>query len=249
MEKLVQSASRDRMNLKPPIDECQGILLIDKPIGKTSFSLVAALRRILHVRKIGHAGTLDPFATGVMVMLVGRAMTRLSDRFLCDDKEYIAQVHLGISTDTYDCDGSVILTSPIIPTETEIHEVIQKFQGEVEQIPPMHSAKKVNGKKLYELARKGKVIERKPVTVKLETEFLKYEYPYLNIRVKCSKGTYVRSIADDMGKILGCGAHLSALQRTRSGPFKIEDCYEGSKLFNQPIDPDAVRGALFYPAM
>lgn len=229
------------------MDECQGILLIDKPIGKTSFSLVAALRRILGVRKIGHAGTLDPFATGVMVMLVGRSMTRLSDRFLCEDKEYIAQVHLGISTDTYDCDGKVVLTSSVIPSETEILEIIQKFQGKIEQIPPMHSAKKVNGKKLYELARKGKEIERKPVTVTLETEFLNYEYPHLNIRVKCSKGTYVRSIAYDMGKMLGCGAHLSALKRTRSGPFSIENCLDGSQLFNQPVDLEQVRKALFYP--
>lgn len=243
------SANPDLMKLKahPHTEDCQGILLIDKPIGKTSFSLVSALRRILGVRKIGHAGTLDPFATGVMVLLIGRDMTRLSDRFLCEDKEYIAQVYLGASTDTHDCDGKVTSTSPLIPSEEEIHEILQKFQGQTEQIPPMHSAKKVNGKKLYELARKGKVIERRPVTVNLETKFLKYEYPYLDIHVKCSKGTYIRTIADDMGKLLGCGAHLSALRRTRSGQFKIEDCLDGSLLFNQPVDKDLVRNALFQP--
>lgn len=227
--------------------ECHGILLVDKPVGKTAFSLVGALRRVLGIQKIGHAGTLDPFATGVMVMLVGKTMTRLSHRFLCQDKEYIAQVRLGISTDTYDCEGNVEFTSSIVPSEEEINAAIQKFQGQIEQIPPMFSAKKVDGKKLYELARKGKVIERQPAVVFVETTCVKYEYPFLNIHVKCSKGTYVRSIAHDLGQLLGCGAHLSALKRTRSGLFKIEDCMDGSTLFNQPVDPDQVRKALFYP--
>lgn len=229
-------------------EECQGVLLVDKPVGKTAFSLVGALRRLLGVRKIGHAGTLDPFATGVMVMLIGRSMTKLSDRFLCQDKEYLAQVHLGIATDTYDCDGMTLSTSTAIPDLIQIQESLQHFQGEVQQIPPMHSAKKVDGKKLYELARKGKVIDRKPVLVKLKTEILSYEYPYLNISVKCSKGTYIRSIADDLGKLLGCGAHLSALRRTRSGSFKIEDCIDGQLLFNQPIDSLEIKNKLFFPA-
>jgi tRNA pseudouridine55 synthase len=233
-------------NSSPLLEGCQGILLVDKPVGKTSFSLVGVLRRILGVRKIGHAGTLDPFATGVMVLLIGHHMTRLSDRFLSEDKEYVARVQLGVATDTHDCDGEETFNSPLVPTEQEIQEILKKFQGETEQIPPMHSAKKVNGKKLYELARKGQVIERKPVRVVLETEFLKYEYPYLEIRVKCSKGTYIRTIADDMGKLLGCGAHLAALQRTRSGPYKIENCFDGSKLFNSP-DREAVKQALFLP--
>lgn len=241
------NANPDPMMSKPPSNDYQGLLLVDKPPGKTSFDLVSALRRILRVQKIGHAGTLDPFATGVMVMLIGRSMTKLSDRFLCDDKEYLARLHLGISTDTYDCDGNIVLQSSHIPTEIDIQVILQKFQGKIDQIPPMHSAKKVNGKKLYELARKGKVIERKPATVTLETTFLRYEYPYLDINVKCSKGTYVRSIAQDMGQLLGCGAHLSALSRLRSGSFKIENCFEGQKLFNQPVDIEPILQALFFP--
>lgn len=230
-----------------PSENNQGLLLIDKPVGKTAFSLVGALRRLLRVQKIGHAGTLDPFATGVMVMLVGRQMTKLSDRFLCQDKEYIAQVHLGISTDSYDCDGQVVATSAKIPTDKEIEEVIQKFQGEIEQVPPMFSAKKINGKKLYELARKGKTIERQSCLIQLKTECLRYEYPYLDIKVSCSKGTYIRSIAHDMGDLLGCGAHLSALRRTRSGQFKIEDCLDGSKLFGQSLELANLHNALFFP--
>lgn len=212
----------------------EGILLVDKPAGKTSFSLVGVLRKILGVKKIGHAGTLDPFATGVMVMLIGRNMTRLSDTFLCEDKEYTAELHLGIATDTFDHEGQETLRSEKIPTLDEILSVVAKFQGEVEQTPPMYSAKKINGKKLYELARKGKTVERQATLIKLETTFLEYNYPKLKIHVRCSKGTYIRTIADDMGKLLGCGAHLSALRRTRSGSFKIEDCIDGSALFNSP---------------
>lgn len=212
-------------------EECiQGILLINKPKGKTAFSLVAALRKILHVKKIGHAGTLDPFATGVMVMLIGRQFTRLSDEFLCKDKEYIAQIQLGTTTDTYDCDGKILKQSPYIPSQEEIINILQKFQGEIEQIPPMYSAKKVNGKKLYELARKGKEVERKPAKINLSTHLLGYEYPFLNLRIKCSKGTYIRSIAFDLGELLGCGGHLSSLQRIRSGSYNIEECFDGSLL-------------------
>lgn len=239
------SESPEAMMLKPR-QESHGVLLVDKPVGKTAFSLVGILRRILGIKKIGHAGTLDPFATGVMVMLVGKSMTKLSDQFLCQDKEYVARVHLGVSTDTYDCDGQVLMTSDKIPTEEEIKAVLQKFQGEVEQTPPMFSAKKVNGKKLYELARKGKMIERQPSKVFLETEYLNYIYPNLDIRVKCSKGTYIRSIAHDLGQLLGCGAHLSSLRRTRSGQFKIEDCIDGSQLF-QSLDSSLVSNALFLP--
>ena len=232
------SANPDPQRVNFSSSSPAGILLVDKPVGKTAFSLVAALRKILKVRKIGHAGTLDPFATGVMVMLIGREMTKLSDQFLCADKEYVAQLYLGITTDSFDCDGSILNRSDLTPTQDEIEGVIQKFQGQIEQIPPMFSAKKVNGKKLYELARKGKVIERQPSLVTLETKFLSYNYPYLELQVKCSKGTYVRSIAEDMGKLLGCGAHLSALRRIRSGPFKIEDCLDGSILFNQPVNKE-----------
>ena len=183
----------------------EGILLVNKPKGQTSFSLVAILRRVLNVKKIGHAGTLDPFATGVMVMLVGRNYTRLSDQFLLKDKEYVARLRLGIATDTFDCEGEIRSESDYIPSLQEIHAAIAYFQGEFEQIPPMFSAKKVNGKKLYELARKGIEIERTPVKIRATTELVSYNYPYLEFRVTCSSGTYIRSIGHDLGCMLKCG--------------------------------------------
>lgn len=202
----------------------EGILLIDKAKGRTSFSLVQLLRKKLGVKKIGHAGTLDPFATGVMVMLIGKNYTRLSDKFLTHDKEYLAELCLGVTTDTYDCDGTVLEKKEKIPTMEEIRQALQSFQGEIEQIPPMYSAKKINGKKLYDLARKGIEVERKAAIVRLETQFITYTYPILVLRVACSKGTYIRSLAHDLGQLLGCGAHLSNLRRTRSGPFTLEQC-------------------------
>lgn len=215
-----------------------GILLVNKPKNKTSFSLVGALRRLLKVKKIGHAGTLDPFATGVMVLLVGKQYTKLSDKFLAADKEYLATVHLGIETDSYDCDGKLIAENPSIPSEEELNKALEKFQGEVEQTPPMFSAKKIKGKKLYELARQGISIERQPVKVHLTTKLLHYDYPFVELEVKCSKGTYIRSIAHDLGKLLGCGAHLSALQRTRSGAFHLKDCIDGAILYTSPKTAD-----------
>lgn len=222
----------------------EGILLVNKPAGRTSFSLVGALRRILNVRKIGHAGTLDPFATGVMVMLIGKNYTKLSDQFLHQDKEYSAELYLGVATDTFDTEGKVIARSDIIPSMEEIERVIAQFQGEISQVPPMFSAKKIGGKKLCDLARKGENVERAPVKVHVKTELLHYEYPVLKIGVACSKGTYIRSIADDMGKILGCGAHLTALKRTRSGPYRLSGCFEGSKLFETSTDRDEIMNSM-----
>lgn len=214
----------------------EGILLVDKPQGRTSFSLIRSLRKLTGIRKIGHAGTLDPFATGVMVILIGRDYTRLSDKLLLQDKEYIAEVNLGVSTDTYDCDGKVVASSKKIPSETDIEKALSYFQGEIEQIPPMYSAKKVGGKKLYELARKGEEIERKAARVRVDTTQLSYAYPYLTLRISCSKGTYIRSIAHELGDRLGCGAHLSQLKRTRSGQFSIDDCLDGKHLDEEGFD-------------
>ncbi len=219
------------------LNNTSGILLVNKPKGRTSFSLVSTLRRLLGVQKIGHAGTLDPFATGVMILLIGKECTRLSDRFLNQDKEYIATLHLGIRTDSYDCDGAVIDKSDLIPSEESILEVLTHFQGTISQIPPMFSAKKVNGKKLYELARKGIEIERKAAEVTVTTTLLHYEYPYLSLHVDCSKGTYIRSIAEEIGLALGCGAHLSDLSRTRSGPFRITECVDGALLSDPACIP------------
>ncbi len=200
-----------------------GILIIDKAVGKTSFSLVSLLRRLTGIQKIGHAGTLDPFATGVMVMLIGPTYTKMADQFLQHDKKYEATIHLGVSTDSYDCEGGVTASCDRIPLHQEIETALEKFQGEVLQIPPMFSAKKVGGQRLYHLARKGMTVERQPVPVRLHTQLLAYEYPYLRISIACSKGTYIRSIAHDLGQLLGVGAHLSALRRTCSGPFTMED--------------------------
>lgn len=214
----------------------EGILLVNKPQGCTSFSLIRALRKLTGIKKIGHAGTLDPFATGVMVILIGKRYTRLSDELLFQDKEYIAEVYLGVSTDTYDCDGKVVARSKKLPLQEEIDQVISHFQGEIEQIPPMFSAKKVKGKKLYELARMGQTVEREAAKVKVETTMLSYEYPKLTLKVACSKGTYIRSIAHEMGVMLGCGAHLTQLQRTRSGQFLLDECIDGTLLNHPDLD-------------
>jgi len=212
-----------------------GYLLVDKPKGKTAFHLVAVLRRRLGVKKIGHAGTLDPLATGVMVMLIGK-FTKMSDKLLSQRKTYKATLHLGIETDSYDAEGQQIATSPLEPTESQIIEAIEKFQGDIEQIPPMFSAKKINGQKLYHLARQGKTVERKPALVNIKIDFLNYNYPFVEIDVDCSKGTYIRSLAYDIGKELGCGAHLATLLRTSSGPFDLKDCISSDQLYDDKLD-------------
>lgn len=225
-------------------EQPSGILLVNKSKNKSSFSIVGALRRILKVQKIGHAGTLDPFATGVMVMLVGKAYTKQSDKFLCADKEYEATVHLGIETDTYDCDGTITAKNDSIPTLEELMKALENFQGTIEQIPPMYSAKKKNGKKLHELARKGITIDRAPTRVELETKLIDYTYPFVRLHIRCSKGTYIRSIAFDLGRMLKCGAHLSALERTRSGLFGISECLDHALLDVTMLDSSTIANRL-----
>jgi tRNA pseudouridine55 synthase len=221
-----------------------GILLVDKAAGSTSFYLVSLLRRLTGIEKIGHAGTLDPFATGVMVMLIGRDYTRRSDEFLNKDKEYRATLQLGLVTDTYDIEGQILSRSEKIPTLSEIEQALAAFQGEISQIPPMYSAKKVEGKKLYDLARKGITIERQPVKVHVQIRLMSYQYPFLDIAVTCSKGTYIRSLAHDIGQFLGCGAHLFELARTRSGAFHIGQCVPQAQLKNSSFDLSAHLRAL-----
>jgi len=214
----------------------EGILPVNKPSGKTSFSLIRALRKLTGIQKIGHAGTLDPIASGVMILLIGRDFTRKADTFINHDKEYLATIHLGVETTTYDIEGEITQESSTIPTLEQVTEALTQFQGTIEQIPPMHSAKKVGGKKLYKLARKGIEIERKPCTVTLNTTLEEYSYPDLKLTVSCSKGTYIRSIAYDLGKLLGCGGHLKQLTRTRSGPYTLADCLDGQELFTEVAD-------------
>jgi tRNA pseudouridine55 synthase len=208
----------------------EGILPINKPTGPTSFSLIAQLRRLTKITKIGHTGTLDPFASGVMLLLLGREYTKQSDQFLNREKEYDGTLHLGLQTDTYDKEGTVTARSEYVPSLEEIQKILLNFQGTFAQIPPMFSAKKIGGKKLYELARKGIILERQSVQVTAVTTLISYAYPFLRIHVRCSKGTYIRSIANDMGLLLGCGAHLSALQRVKNSDFTLSDCCDGARL-------------------
>jgi len=172
----------------------KGLLLVDKAPGCTSFDIVSLLRRLTREKTIGHAGTLDPFASGVMVMLIGREFTRRSSTFLSSDKQYRAIATLGIATDSHDKDGRVVSRSEIIPTQRQVELALASFQGEILQVPPMFSAKKIEGKKLYELARRGIVIERQPVTVRVQIECIRYSYPELELLIDCSKGTYIRSL-------------------------------------------------------
>jgi tRNA pseudouridine55 synthase len=214
----------------------QGLLLVDKPSGRTSFSLVHAIRKKTSHKRVGHGGTLDPFATGLLAIFLGREATRISSTFLTHDKEYLADLLLGVKTDTFDREGKILETSSLIPSEQEIHEALKHFQGDILQLPPMFSAKRYGGKRLYELARKGLVVERAKVPVHIALECLDYSYPSLKLRVSCSKGTYIRSLADDIGTHLGCFAHLKELRRTRSGPYSILDATPFETLLSLPLD-------------
>lgn len=200
-----------------------GILNIYKEKGFTSHDVVAKLRGICGQRKIGHTGTLDPDAVGVLPVCLGNA-TRLCDMLTDKTKEYEAVMLLGKVTDTQDTSGTVLEEQPVNITEEQAREAIFSFIGHYEQIPPMYSAVKVNGKRLYELARAGKEIERKsrPVEI-LELEILDMQLPFVTMRVSCSKGTYIRTLCHDIGQKLGCGACMASLKRTRSGQFSIED--------------------------
>jgi tRNA pseudouridine55 synthase len=212
-----------------------GFILINKPSGITSHDVVDKLREITGVRKIGHAGTLDPFATGLLILAIGKEFTKKLSIFQKKDKEYIATLRLGAESDTFDREGKIVEKKvEKIPKRKEVEEILKNFLGEIEQIPPAFSAKKISGKKLYELARKGIKVEPKPQRVKIyEISILKYKFPYMKIKVKCSSGTYIRSLANDIGKKLGCGAYLEELVRTKIGKFSLEEAVELSKLNSQ----------------
>lgn len=250
-----------------------GVLIIDKPAGMTSHDVVARVRRILGERRIGHTGTLDPFATGVLVLLVGRA-TRLAQFLSGAEKEYEATIRLGYATDTGDLTGNPIknasadnvqsITNLQSITREKIGAALAKLRGEIDQIPPMYSAKKVKGRKLYELARSGEDIERKPVRITIhEFELLPNDFlkrtgdgnADLNVRVVCSAGTYVRTLAEDLGKEFGLGAHLTVLKRTRAGDFNIEralslddlqDRVAGNNIQDSLVSPDAALSRLAF---
>lgn len=200
-----------------------GIINIAKEPGFTSHDVVAKLRGILGQKKIGHTGTLDPDAVGVLPVCLGVG-TKLCDMLTIEDKEYVARFCLGITTDTLDLSGTVLTRQEVIVEKEQVEEAVYSFIGDYEQIPPMYSALKVNGKKLYELAREGKEVTRKARNVQIkEIEILRIQLPKVEMRVVCSKGTYIRSLCDDIGEKLGCGAAMEFLQRTRVGNFRMED--------------------------
>lgn len=208
-----------------PAKEIEGVLLVDKPKGLTSHDVVYRLRRKLQMKKIGHAGTLDPMATGVLVMLIGKA-TRISQYLMSVDKIYEGEATLGVVTDSQDAEGEVMETRPVPAlTEAQAREVMKTFLGDQYQTPPMHSTIKKNGVPLYKLARQGEEVEREPRFIRISAfNLLLFALPKLTFDLHCTKGTYVRTVAHDLGQKLGCGAHLSALRRTGSGKFKIDQC-------------------------
>jgi tRNA pseudouridine55 synthase len=203
-----------------------GILLVDKPSEWTSHDVVGCIRRRFKVKKVGHCGTLDPAATGLLVIVLGKA-TKLSQRLSTQDKVYTGTMLLGVETDSQDADGEVTATHDASGvTPEELRRVAAKFEGEIEQIPPMVSAVKVNGQPLYKLARKGQVIEREPRPATIhKLEFKEINLPEATLEVHCSKGTYIRTLCADIGHELGCGAHLKSLRRLRSGRFSVENAH------------------------
>lgn len=204
-----------------------GILLLDKPPGITSNAALARAKRVLGIKKAGHTGTLDPMASGLLALCFGQA-TKVAGFLLDADKTYEAEVRLGVTTDSEDAEGEVLERKPVPALDDErIEAVLDTFRGPIEQIPPMHSALKHKGQRLYELARRGETVERPPRSVVLhELELIDRDDESLRLKVSCSKGTYIRSLARDIGEALGCGAHLSELRRTASAPFDIRDAVE-----------------------
>ena len=201
-----------------------GAVLIDKPAGPTSHDVVDAIRRRFQIKKVGHCGTLDPNATGLLIIVLGRG-TKLSERLMGDDKVYEGAIKFGETTDSYDVDGEITSSLPVPPmTLDQLNEEAAKFVGDLMQVPPMVSAIKIKGVPLYKMARKGIEIEREPRLVHIYNfRFTNYESPIGKFKIACTKGTYVRSIAHDLGQNLGCGAHLATLRRSVSGKFDVAD--------------------------
>ena len=211
------------------VEQPSGVLLVDKDPGFTSHNAVALCRRILQTKKVGHCGTLDPMATGMLIVVIGKA-TKMQDLLMCEDKVYTATMKLGVETNSQDADGEVVAEKPTDAlTEDAIRAAFEHFNGEFDQVPPMYSAVKINGVPCYKLARKGKEVERKARHVAvLEYEITRIDLAAAEVdfRVHCTKGFYVRTYAHDIGQFLGCGAHLTALRRIRSGHFDIADAVD-----------------------
>lgn len=214
-----------------------GVLLIDKASGMTSHDVVAIARRVLGIKKIGHCGTLDPLATGLLMLTLGRG-TKIQDLLMSEDKEYVGTMKLGVTTDSQDADGEVTETRPVPVLDPAIIEAsFAKFDGDFYQTPPMVSAIKKEGVPLYKLARQGKVVPREPRFVHIYAhQILSIKEEIIDFRVVCSKGFYVRTYAHDIGQELGCGAHLQSLRRTKSGRFSVEKAFPAALLKETPRD-------------
>jgi tRNA pseudouridine55 synthase len=210
-----------------------GVFPVCKPEGVSSFRMVQLVRRILGIKKVGHTGTLDPFASGVLVLCAGRPATRLIPQLMAGDKEYVATLQLGVITDTQDPEGRVVEKRPVGDiSQRDIAECLARFAGEQMQTPPAYSALKHKGKPLYHYARMGIMVVKKPRLIIIkELQCLGLDRETVTLKVVCSKGTYIRTLAADMGEFLGCGAHLSKLQRTRNGFFSLDETLPGEKLF------------------
>jgi tRNA pseudouridine55 synthase len=212
-----------------------GIFLVDKPEGMTSFAIVRRIRGLLGIKKVGHAGTLDPFATGLLIVCAGRAATRHVELFMDGRKTYLARLQLGVETETQDPEGAVTKTAPVPELDLEaLTACLRQHAGPKMQSPPPYSAAKHKGKALYVYARQGILIEKAAKPVEIHTlDCLGYDAAtcQMTIAVECSRGTYIRVLAADIGRSLGCGAHLVGLRRTRSGLFSVDDCLSGSALF------------------
>jgi len=204
--------------------DLSGIIIVNKPYNWTSFKVVRRVRKILGIRKVGHAGTLDPIATGVLIILVGRATKKFKE-FVEYPKEYEATIKLGESTTTGDIQGQIKSIRDVPPlNEEQLKEVLSRFEGKISQVPPMVSALHYKGKRLYQLARKNITVERMPRQVHIyKIKLLKFYLPYFDIYLKCSRGTYVRKLAEDIGEVLNCGAHITKITRISVGPFRIEE--------------------------
>ncbi|MPW25830.1 tRNA pseudouridine(55) synthase TruB [Alkalibaculum sp. M08DMB] len=201
-----------------------GILNIYKPSGMTSHDVVNKVRRALNTKKVGHTGTLDPIAEGILPLCIGSA-TKVSQFIVEKDKEYIAEVFLGVKTDSYDKTGHIVAENDLVVTKNQFNKILDLFIGDIEQVPPIYSAIKVKGKKLYEYARSNKPVEIKPRKVTIYSiDLLEYKYPIAKIKVSCAKGTYIRSLCNDIGEKLGTYGHMTSLIRTKSGPFHMENC-------------------------
>ena len=217
-------------------DPLDGAILVDKPAGPTSHDVVDNVRKQFAIKKAGHAGTLDPGATGLLLILLGRG-TKLSERLMSDDKVYSGSMKFGETTNSYDADGELVASLPVPPmTLDELNSAADGFVGDLMQTPPMVSAVKKDGVPLYKLARKGVEVERKPRLIHIYSfRFTNYEEPFGSFRVACTKGTYVRSLAHDLGEKLGCGAHLATLRRVVSGKFDVQDAIQYEDLLHLSV--------------